>query len=141
MGLVIITLAYVLLTFFVYRGVVDSEHVSVFHMIYVMAMIGVAELFIDPIAIANAQNISKNQNTLTGLYMVFSGSIASYLAGQVSIMLNPASSTKAPLHNYLVGLTKIDIALGVSILLLFVIACVFAFKLYSKKNSDTYQFA
>ena len=122
-GLIIIFMSYLLLNTLVYYGLEGSGQVALGYVAMAIFLIGLSEIFIDPVAIANIQKLKQYQNTLTGLYMVFSGSIASALAGELGRMLSSPSHEK-PLMNYFLGLVKVDVVLGICVIF-FILLCIY----------------
>ena len=71
-------------------------------MVLGLAVMGFAELFIDPVAMSQITRIEIPGVTgvLTGIYMLLSGAIANYLAGVIADQTSQASFDAAGAVNY-----------------------------------------
>ena len=68
------------------RGAQLHGHASIGKMVAGLALMGFAELFIDPVAMAQITrlNLPGVTGVLTGVYMLATGSVANWLAGVVA---------------------------------------------------------
>ena len=83
------------------HGAADGQ-ASMGMMVAGLAMMGFAELFIDPVAMSQITRIEIPGVTgvLTGIYMLLSGAIANYLAGVIADQTSQASFDAAGAVNY-----------------------------------------
>lgn len=77
-------------------------HSSLPLMVLGLAVMGFAELFIDPVAMSQITRIEIPGVTgvLTGIYMLLSGAIANYLAGVIADQTSQASFDASGAINY-----------------------------------------
>ncbi|MCL9779969.1 oligopeptide:H+ symporter [Vibrio sp. S4M6] len=81
----------------------QTGHTSMLWVTVGLGFIGVAELFIDPVALAaiTRLNPANSTGTLAGIYMLVSGSIANYVAAWIA-----SASSVATEHGQVVSLTE-----------------------------------
>lgn len=88
-GSVLLTAGFFLITIAAYYAHHSpTGQTSMLWVILGMILIGVAELFVDPIATANITrlNPANSGGVLIGIYMLVTGSFANYIAGQLASM-------------------------------------------------------
>ena len=78
-GLLLMACGFMLLAFDARHAAADGQ-ASMGVMISGLALMGFAELFIDPVAIAQITRL-KMSGVLTGIYMLATGAVANWLAG------------------------------------------------------------
>ncbi|MGU0015489.1 POT-type proton-dependent oligopeptide transporter [Escherichia coli] len=81
-GLLLMACGFMLLAFDARHAAADGQ-ASMGVMISGLALMGFAELFIDPVAIAQITRL-KMSGVLTGIYMLATGAVANWLAGVVA---------------------------------------------------------
>ncbi len=81
-GLLLMACGFMLLAFDARHAAADGQ-ASMGVMISGLALMGFAELFIDPVAIAQITRL-ENVGVLTGIYMLATGAVANWLAGVVA---------------------------------------------------------
>ena len=100
-GLLLMGGGFMLLALNARHGAADGQ-ASMGMMVAGLAMMGFAELFIDPVAMSQITRIEIPGVTgvLTGIYMLLSGAIANYLAGVIADQTSQASFDAAGAVNY-----------------------------------------
>ncbi|CAH0536530.1 peptide MFS transporter [Vibrio marisflavi] len=85
------------------RLAMQTGHTSMLWVTIGLGLIGVAELFIDPVALAaiTRLNPANSTGTLAGIYMLASGSIANYLAAWIA-----SASSVETAHGQVLSLTE-----------------------------------
>ena len=100
-GLVLMAGGFMLLALNAHGGQQDG-HASMSLMIAGLALMGFAELFIDPVAMAQITrfNMPGVAGVLTGIYMLATGAVANWLAGIVAQQTTEPHSSTAALAAY-----------------------------------------
>ncbi len=88
LGVVLLTAGFLLITLSAKIAYVSQTHyASALWIVIGMTLIGIGELFVDPVVIANITRLNpvNSRGLLVGIYLLFTGSFANYIAGKVAI--------------------------------------------------------
>ena len=86
-GMVLLTVGFALLAMTAKTAQLHGQ-APIFGLLIGTFFIGIAELFIDPVALASITRLNPAQSTgtLAGIYMLLTGSVANFLAGHIAML-------------------------------------------------------
>ncbi len=87
-GLLFLTFGFFMIMLGAKIAAANDGHVSMLWVMVGLIMIGFAELFVDPVALAEITRLNPGGSVgfLAGLYMLITGSIANYLAAEIATL-------------------------------------------------------
>lgn len=92
-----------------------------------MMLVGIAELFIEPVALAFVSRVAPKHSlsVMIGLYYLFTGAIANYIAAQIAKMTTYKTPLKATLIEYAHGYESIYFKIVIFSLMLLIVMILF----------------
>jgi len=103
-GFLLCTFGFTIITYTAHLATITGQ-ASLWLILIGMGFVGIAEVFIDPIALAFVTRIAPDRSVsvLTGLYYLFCGAIANYLAAQIAKLTTLNLARDAQLTVYAAG--------------------------------------
>jgi len=93
-SIIMLTVGFYIIRLGAQIAVLNCGHVSFIWVVVGLSIIGVAELFVDPVALAEITRLNPPQSVglLVGIYWLSSGSLANYLAAQIAMLTSVKTS-------------------------------------------------